>query len=364
MDLDALLAQRLATQHLTSAPVEPVAVVRDAVAVQSQDAPLARWSIGMRSGCDDSAVRAAIDAGRLLRTHVLRPTWHYVVPEDLRWLLALSGERIVRAMAARHRQLGITEAVLERAFAVLADVLAGGSALTRKQLHPLLPTTAFPAQGQVVAHLLMCAELRGLVCSGPLAGQEHTYALLDDIVPLGPQRDRGRSREDLVRELTGRFFAGHGPATPRELARWASVTRTEVRAALADLELASTTVEGVELWWDPDAVPAEQDPAEGARRAFLLSTFDEAILTYLTPSYPRLEAHPWGDRPPTYAQGGGGAVICDLLEVGVWRRRTSRTTTRVQLDLSPAVSAEQREAIAVEAARLAAFEGRELELVG
>ena len=356
MDLDTLLAQRLATQHLTSAPVGPVTVVRDALAVQSQDAHLARWAIGMRSASDDTVVRAAIDAGRLLRTHVLRPTWHYVVPEDLRWLLALSGERIVRSLAARHRQVGLTEAVLERAFAVLTDALTGGAALTRRQLHPLLPTTAFPAQGQVVAHLLLVAELRGLICSGPLAGEEHTYTLLDDVVPVG----RERSREELVRELTGRFFAGHGPATPRELARWAAVTQTEVRAALADLGLASTVVEGVELWWDPDAVPAEAIP----RRAFLLSTFDEAILTYLPPSYPRLDEHPWGDRPPTYAQVGGGAVICDLMEVGVWKRRTSRTTTRVQLDLSPMVTADQRGAIAVEAARLAAFEGRELELVG
>lgn len=357
MDLDTLLAQRLATQHLTSEPVEPVTVVRDAVAVQSQDAHLARWAIGMRSACDDTVVRAAIDAGRLLRTHVLRPTWHYVVSEDLRWLLALSGERIVRSLGARHREVGITEAVLERAFAVLADVLAGGAALTRRQLHSLLPTTAFPAQGQVVAHLLLVAELRGLICSGPLAGEEHTYALLDDMVPVGRQR----RREDMVRELTGRFFAGHGPATPRELARWAAVTQTEVRAALADLDLASTVVEGVELWWDRATVPAE---ADGARRAFLLSTFDEAILTYLSPSYLRLDEHPWGDRPPTYAQVGGGAVVCDLLEVGVWKRRTSRTTTRVEIDLSPAVTADQRDVIAVEAARLAAFEGRELELVG
>ena len=363
MDLDTLLAQRLATQHLTSAPVEPVTVVRDAVAVQSQDAHLARWAIGMRSASDDTVVRAAIDEGRLLRTHVLRPTWHYVVPEDLRWLLALSGERIVRSLGARHRQVGLTEAVLERAFTVLADALAGG-AQTRGQLHPLLPSTAFPAQGQVVAHLLLVAELRGLICSGPLAGEEHTYALLDDVVPLGQESDRESSREDMVRELTGRFFAGHGPATPRELARWAAVAQTEVRAALADLDLASAVVEGVELWWDPATVPAEPDRAEGARRALLLSTFDEAILTYLSPSYPRLDEHPWGDRPPTYAQVGGGAVICDLLEVGVWKRRTSRTSTRVQLDLSPVVTADQRAAIAVEAARLAAFEGRELELVG
>ncbi|SDB89891.1 Winged helix DNA-binding domain-containing protein [Raineyella antarctica] len=358
MDLDTLLAQRLATQHLASTPVGVLDVVRHAVAVQSQDAPLARWSIGLRSGRNDDAVRAAIDAGDLLRTHVLRPTWHYVLPEDLRWLLELSRDRIERSMGARHRQLGITEHVVERSFAVLADALAGGRTLTRKQLHPLLPTTAFPAQGQVVAHLLMLAEVRALVCSGPLEKGEHTYGLVDDRVPPSPVRPR----EELVRDLAARFFAGHGPSTPADLARWAAVTRTEVRKVLPDLDLSCATVEGTEVWWDPRAVPEQRrddDP-----RAFLLSTFDEACLTYLPPSYPRLAGHPWGDRPPTYAQVGGGPVICDLREVGVWRRRTGRTTTRVELDLSPAVTGDQHAAIRTAAERLAAFEGRGLELAG
>lgn len=360
MDLDALLAQRLASQHLTSTPVAPLRVVRDAVAVQAQDAPMARWSIGMRSGSGATAVRTVIDSGRLVRTHVLRPTWHYVLAEDLRWLLALTHERVERSMGARRRQLGIDDAVVGQAFAVLSDALAGGRHLTRRQLHPLLPTTPFPARGQVVGHLLLLAELRGLVCSGPLAGDEHTYVLLDDVVPAAPEP----RREDMVLELTRRFFAGHGPASVRELARWAAVTQAEVRAALAGLDLVRTTIDGVDLWWDPAAVPAGGRTPAGPGRAFLLPSFDEAILTYLPPTYSRLAGHPLGDRPPTYAQVGGGAVICDLRDVGVWKRRTVRSTTRVQLDLSPAVTADQHDAIAAEAARLADFEGRRLELVG
>lgn len=401
MDLDDLLARRLATQHLTGAPVDPLVVVRDAVAVQAQDAPLARWGIGMRSGQDDVAVRALLAAGRLVRTHVLRPTWHYVLPEDLRWLLALSQERIERSLAARHRQVGITEALLDRAFAEISEALAGGAALTRKQLHPLLPTSGYPAQGELVGHLLMVAELRGLICSGPPAGPQHTYVLLDEVVPAAPVPPR----EEMVRELTRRFLAGHGPATPRELARWAPVTQTEARAAMADLDLASAEVGDVRVWWDPtvrsaphdggtrrsadfeDEDPEDEDPEDpedrargrrdviagsthpavtsrnpGARRALLLGVFDEAFLTYLAPSYPRTPGHPWGDRPPSAAPSGGGPVICDLREVGVWKRRHVRAgTTRVELDLSPVVTADQREAIAAEAARLARFEGRELE---
>ncbi|MEA5153411.1 winged helix DNA-binding domain-containing protein [Raineyella sp.] len=354
MERRALLAQRLATQRLTAAPADPVAVVGEALAVQSQDAPMARWSIGMRSGTPGPEVAAAVDRGRIVRTHVLRPTWHYVLPVDLRWLLALSAARIERSMGARHRQLRITEPVVERAFEVIRAAITEQGPLTRRRLHPLLPTTGFPEQGQVVGHLLMLAELRELVVSGPSAGDQHTYALMDDVVPPATPRPR----EDLVRELTARFFAGHGPASIRELTRWAAVTQAEIRRALDELGLASVTFDGVELWWDPAAVHEETRP----RRAHLLPTFDEATLTYLAPSWQRTDGHPMGDRPPTYARVGGGVVICDLAEVGLWQRRATGATTRVTLALSPAVSAPQRQAIIAEAQRLADFEGRPLEL--
>lgn len=356
MDRTTLLAQRLVTQRLTAAPADPVRVVGEALAVQSQDAPMARWSIGMRSAADDGVVSRAVDEGRLVRTHVLRPTWHYVLPEDLRWLLALSAARIERSMGARHRQLRITEAVLERASAVLRETLTAQGPLTRRQLHPLLPTTGFPEQGQVVGHLLLVAELRELIVSGPSADGQHTYVLMDDLIPTVPER----TREDLVRDLTARFFAGHGPASVKELTRWAAVTQAEVRSALGDLGLSSATVDGVELWWDPATVSEGTRP----RRAHLLPTFDEATLTYLAPSWERVPGHPKGDRPPTYARVGGGVVICDLAEVGLWQRRATGATTRVSLDLSPSVTARQRKAIVAEAQRLADFEGRPLELDG
>lgn len=354
MDRTSLLTQRLATQRLTADPVDPVRVVSEALAVQAQDAPMARWSIGMRSAVDDDVIARAVDQGRLVRTHVLRPTWHYVRPEDLRWLLALSAARIERSMGARHRQLRITEPVLDEAFAVLRGVLTEQGPLTRRQLHPLLPTTGFPEQGQVVGHLLMVAELRELIVSGPSADGQHTYVLMDGLVPATPERPR----EDLVRELAARFFAGHGPASVRELTRWAAVTQAEVRAALGELGLSSATVEGVELWWDPAAEAAETRP----RRAHLLPTFDEATLSYLAPSWERVPGHPKGSQPPTYARVGGGVVICDLAEVGLWQRRAAGATTRVTLDLSPSVSSDQRAAILAEARRLADFEGRPLEL--
>ena len=189
MDLDAVLARRLATQRL-SGPAHDT--VEDAVggllAVQAQDAPLARWSLAMRTGYPtDDVVRSAVDSGSVVRTHVLRPTWHLVLAEDLRWLLALTSPKVVSAMAARTRQLGLDdEAVVRREHDRLADRLRGGQHLTRREL------ARDDLRGERLGHLIMLAELEGLVCSGPLTRGQHTYALVDEWIPPTPARTATR----------------------------------------------------------------------------------------------------------------------------------------------------------------------------
>jgi hypothetical protein len=111
--VDELLAERLAVQRLSSAPLgDPVDVVRLLTCVQAQDAPLARFSLGLRTGLDDAGIRAALDSGAIVRTHILRPTWHFVAADDLRWILALTTPKVVSGMAARHHQLAITPEVV------------------------------------------------------------------------------------------------------------------------------------------------------------------------------------------------------------------------------------------------------------
>lgn len=125
---------RLAAQQLTGPRAPSVAeAVRNSLAVQAQDPPLARWSLGLRSGADDASVCAAVDAGEVLRTHVLRPTWHYVHRNDIRWLLELTGPRIISGNRARQRQLGIDEELWAQTQQVLRRALADGP-LTRRQL--------------------------------------------------------------------------------------------------------------------------------------------------------------------------------------------------------------------------------------
>src|SRR4029079_18605385 len=90
--------RRLFNQRLTHAPfTDPAEVVRWLGAVQSQDYLFAKWSLAQRMDGDsttDRAIERSFDAGDFLRTHVMRPTWFFVPPEDIRWMLTLTAPRV------------------------------------------------------------------------------------------------------------------------------------------------------------------------------------------------------------------------------------------------------------------------------
>jgi hypothetical protein len=186
-----VLAERLANQRLTGPLAErPVQVVRELLAVQAQDAPVARAMIALRSGTTQAEVLRAVAAGELVRTHVLRPTWHYVAAADLRWLLAATSAKVEAGMASRHRQLSLDAADIEAGLAVIENLLTGRNFANRTEIGAALITSqvvsADALQGQRVGHLLLIAELRALICSAPLISAEHRYALTDEVLPPRP----------------------------------------------------------------------------------------------------------------------------------------------------------------------------------
>ena len=206
MDRLEVAHRRLHNQHLSGPPLpDPAAVVRHLGASQAQEYAMAKWSLGQRSaGADDVAVQAALDAGTILRTHVLRPTWHFVAPEDVRWMLALTGPRVRQMSRYYERQSGIDDDLVDRATALLADALRGGNHLTRPQLQEALAQGGIEASGIRLAYLIMAAELAAVVVSGVLRGKQRTYALLDERVPAdaaaGAGRGAGRADPAVLRQ--------------------------------------------------------------------------------------------------------------------------------------------------------------------
>jgi hypothetical protein len=217
-----VLHARLATQRMLSDPLAGSAeVVALLAAVQSQEFAHALWSLRLRSASGTEAeVRAAFDRGEFLRTHVLRPTWHLVAAEDIGWLLAVTAPRVQRLNGTMYRQQGLDQAALDRAATTITDALAGGAEFTRADLGALLGTS-----GVRLAYQVMNAELEGLIVSGAMRGAQHTYARLADRVPAA------RRRSGDLAELAFRFYAGHGPASEPDLARWATLTRRQAAEA-------------------------------------------------------------------------------------------------------------------------------------
>ncbi|HEY0976041.1 MAG TPA: winged helix DNA-binding domain-containing protein [Flavobacteriales bacterium] len=222
-------ALRLHTQGLLKPRWnDPVEVVRALGAVQAQDYYGAKWAIGQRCDANDTAVEEAFNAGRIIRTHLLRPTWHFVVPEDLRWLLRLTGERVRKFNGTMYRKLGLEGTHFRKANKVLEKLLVGGKALDRQTISTALQEAKLDVSDFRLVHLLMDAELTGLICSGPRAGKQFTYMLLEERVPGVPER----SNDEALIELMRRYFSTRGPATVNDFAWWSGLTVSEAKRGL------------------------------------------------------------------------------------------------------------------------------------
>jgi len=326
--------RRLVNQRLASAPAGSAAdVVRHLGAVQAQEYPVARWSVGQRSrGLSEASVDEALASGEILRTHVLRDTWHLVAAEDIRWLVELTRPRIRRRNEVMHRRLGLDARTLVRTDALLVDALAGNRRLTRAEIRALLRGHGIHADGQYLGYVLMHAELELVICSSGLDGKQQTYALLDERV--GPTRPlRG---DDALAELTRRYFSGHGPATAKDFAWWGSLTVGDARRGieLAGAALVLTEAEGRDYW----SAPSSRRARVARPVAHLLPSYDEYVVGY---SESRDLA---GLRP------GGRArlehlVLLDGQVVGSWRRTVTPRVMTIETKLVRELDEAERRAL-------------------
>ena len=317
MDHAALARWRLANQGVGPSDVTtPSHVVGRMAGVQSQDLLPSAWSVAQRApGLVRQQVADELDAGRVLRTHVLRPTWHYVVPADIRWLLRATAERVQRASASGFRQWGLDEDTRATARRLVAANLADGSHRTRRELATVLAAGGLPLAGNALSGALIDAELAGVVCSGTSRGGQQTYALLDE---RAPERD-GRSREESLAELARRYYATRGPATVHDLAGWASLTLTEARRATAAVtgELASFEADDL-TWWH---APGEPPPAPRRRRIDLVQAYDELVMSYARTRDVVTAGVPLADRSPRPATHW---LLVDGRAAGRWSYRRAR----------------------------------------
>ena len=271
---------RLYNQRVSSTTfTKPEQVVQWLGAVQAQDYPGAKWALALRlRGASHAVIERAFACGTILRTHVMRPTWHFVTPADIRWMLALTAPRVRAATASYDRKLGIDAALINRSNKAIARALAGGVHLTRQELKAALRAAGIAADSvQRLAHLVMHAELDAVICSGALRGKQFTYALFDDRV----RAPKALSHDEAIAELTLRYFTSHGPAQMQDFVWWSGLKTADVRAGLemCRRDLADEVVDGKRYWF----APLQRALVTPARSAYLLPTYDEYLIAYKEP---------------------------------------------------------------------------------
>jgi len=352
----AIAERRLLNQGVTRARHKtPADVVSALGAVQAQEFEPAKWGLGlrMRHGVVNADIQHEFDEGRILRTHVMRPTWHFVTPVDIRWLLELTAPRVHRVMAPYNRQLELDQGTLARGTAILERALSGGRFLTRAELGERLQNENLALTGTRLAHLAMHAELEGVICSGPRRGKQSTYALVAERAPHA----RLLKRDEALGELSRRYFSSHGPATVRDFMWWSGLTSVDAKRAIEIGKARRHELNG-HVYWGLDR-PGSRSRLE--RRVHLLPIYDEYLIAYR-------DRHAVPHGPSMIGSGPGGwvrfqhALIVDGQVAGTWRLARSLRFTSIQAAFLRTPTASERQALADAVRRYERFQGISVEL--
>jgi hypothetical protein len=352
---------RLQHQRLTASGLAtPEEVVAWLGAVQAQEYPHAKWGLAlrMRRATTDAAIERAFTEGRILRTHVMRPTWHFVTSQDIRWMLALTAPQVSTRMSPYNRNLELDAALFRRSNRAIAKGLRGGAQLTRQELKAVLQRAGVViGEGiigvQRLAHLMMQAELDAIVCSGARRARQSTYVLLDDRVPGGGVLPR----DEALTELARRYFTSHGPAQLKDFMWWSGLNARDSRQALENARhhLHEDVIEGKSYWQPLSRPPARRS----ATRAFLLPLYDEYLIAYKDRSDAVDPARRLASSPDPFS----APAVLDGRVVGSWKKTQFDNLVRIALRLDRRLSAADMRAMHEAGEGYAAFIGKKAELL-
>jgi hypothetical protein len=345
--------QRLINQGLVKPALKTAReVVAMLGAVQAQDYGGAKWGIAQRThGLSDAEIDKEIDDGTIVRTHVLRPTWHFVAATDIGWMLELTAPRVHAANAYWYRWLEVDDAVARRSRAVLTKALREGKHLTRSELGQVLTRAKIQiADPTRLACIVMRAELDGLICNGARRGKQFTYALLEQRVT----KPTTLPREAALFELARRYFTTRGPATIDDFAWWSGLTKADARlgAEAATSRLRHESIEGKSYWF-PDA---ERATSISAPLTHLLPNYDEYIVGLKDRSAYSARLQSAGVKPRVSALSGNSLVINGQI-VGGWRRTVVGRSVVIEPKPLIRLSEAERRAVGVAARKFGRFLG-------
>ena len=336
---------------------DPNDVVTQLGAVQAQDYAGAKWALGQRiQNATDAQIDQSFNEGEILRTHVMRPTWHFVTPPDIRWMLELTAPRVHAANAYMYRNLGLDNAIFKQSNAAMTKALQGGRHLTRTELASDFKKAGIVADGLRLGYFMMYAELEGLICSGARRGKQFTYALLEERAPkVDPLK-----HDEALAELVRRYFMTRGPATLQDFTWWSGLTMAEAKNGIEMVksQFESEVLNSQTYWFASSMVPAR----EISPTAHLLPNYDEYFIGFKNRSAIG-EAVRQSNLAENTLALNAHILIMDGQIVGGWRRTIEKDGVLVELNLITNLTKTEKRAIAYAANRYGRFLDLPVELV-
>ncbi|MCO6449424.1 MAG: AlkZ family DNA glycosylase [Caldilineales bacterium] len=326
MRLLDIAPKRLAQQHIAGTTLTtPREIVGWMGAMQAQDFAMAKWAIGVRlPHATELEINAALNKGDILRTHVLRPTWHFVAADDIHWMLELTAPHIKAGLRSRHKQLGLSGDVVAKSARVIEAALKDAQSLTREALIAQLNQAQIATDENRASHLFMLAELDGIICSGPMKNGKQTYALLAERVPQATPLPR----DEALAKLARTYFRSHGPATVQDFIWWSGLSAGDARSALelVQAELDSETIES-HTYWFADSLSLRGREIESTH---LLPAYDEFVISYRD----RSAALPHENHKRAVSSNGvfWPTIAIDAQVEGVWKRTIRTKKVEIELD--------------------------------
>ena len=344
--------QRFYNQHIARGKFEkPDEVVAWLGAMQGQEYAMAKWGVAQRMReTSDVEIEQAFVEGRILRTHVLRPTWHFVAPADILWVLALTGPRVQAVNAYMYRKLEMDHAFFKRSNAALIKELQGGKQRTRVELAAALQKAGIDTVGELrMGYIMMRAELDGIVCSGARRGKQFTYALLEERVPWAKKLER----DEALVELVKRYFTSRGPATMKDFVVWSGLTMTDVKEGIEVLKpkLEHDVIDGQTYWFVESALPKTAP----STTAHLLPVYDEYVMGYKDRSaiLGLLEKEKLIGSSIAF----DNIILIDSMLIGSWKRTLSKNEVLVETNFNIPLTKTQRQAVEAAVERYGKFLG-------
>jgi hypothetical protein len=295
-------------------------------AMQAQEFAGAKWAFGLRlKDENEGSIDTLFNEGKILRTHLLRPTWHFVLPQDIRWMLALTAPRVHAVNKYYYKKFELDSSLLQRANKVLVTMLRDGKTLTRATLNKALGRGKIKAEGLRLGYIFMQAELEGIICSGPREGKQFTYALLDERVrPSKPMHP-----EESLAELSKRYFASRGPATMQDFVWWSGLTAAQAKegVALLDKTFIRERLGDQEYILNPPSSREERK----VQTTFLMPDYDEYGISYKDRSALFKNIHESKIDVSTVSSYSHMLIVDGVIS-GTWKMTNSKS---IEIEISP-----------------------------